>query len=286
GRSELSCCSSFFPHRLRELSHRRCKPSRQGANRDQQGAKTFHQFNSLPIELRRNIWDQAASVGRIVEIKVKIEYSKYSHHSRGLRFSSKTPVPALLHVNAEAREIGLNYWQLSMKSHYFEARIYINFKKDIVYFGDVNLTTFEWSLATLIRDVPESELAKINHLAVTQELWNYRSECNIHILPDFGNLKRITLVKERRALDKSKPLVFVAPKDFDSYVSEIPGTDFGQLLWPDEYHEIIDMFIEDAYEEQVGRMPIIDFRVLAQAPPTWKLHLDRLNGKLGLFSTK
>ena len=88
------------------------------------------------------------------------------------------------------------HYELGMRSHIQSPRIYVDFNRDIIYFGQINFDK-GFTLSGLIRDVPESELSKICFLGMSQDVWNFKPFCNGHVLMDFRSLKTLTLAMER-----------------------------------------------------------------------------------------
>ncbi|KAI0525437.1 hypothetical protein F5B22DRAFT_341316 [Xylaria bambusicola] len=134
---------------------------------------TFAQFPDLPAELRIKIWQFAIPETRAVVIK-----SPYSRRTsptsldkvlpQGLDASetwySTTTVPALLHVNAEARHEALKHYSLSLGVGKAEPRVYVDFNRDTLFFGDSELTPECSTLWTKTKD-----FEKIEHLAIVPE---------------------------------------------------------------------------------------------------------------------
>ena len=66
--------------------------------------------------------------------------------------------------------------------------MYVDFTKDIIYFGQINRDK-GFTLSAMIRDMPERELSKIRYLGMSQEVWNFKPFCNGHVLMDFRSLE-------------------------------------------------------------------------------------------------
>ncbi|KAF4636669.1 hypothetical protein G7Y89_g1408 [Cudoniella acicularis] len=244
---------------IRRLGTRKCGPT-----------TTFHAFEKLPLELRTKIWDLGLPDGRVVQMKVKLVMAKYSRHQRGIYLNSSTPVPGMLHACLESRAIALQHYELGMGSHLSHARTYVDFTKDTIYFGDDNIGQ-GFTLASLLRDITEKDLSKIRRLAVSQELWNYKPFCNVHVLLDFSGLKDLTLVMERANTKKGKSVALITPKaiDFQTTIFDDPdliGEDETEIFWPDEMEEILGEHLVRVFADDHGRkMPNLKFKVLAAA---------------------
>ncbi|KAI1414360.1 hypothetical protein F5Y13DRAFT_159393 [Hypoxylon sp. FL1857] len=110
---------------------------------------TFTKFNELPPELRIKIWQHAMPGPRTVI--VKSPYTRQNQTPRSLEeamtepdnqeetWYSTTQIPALLHVNAEARYEALKHYELTLGVEGAQPRIYIDFSRDTVFFGNSEL---------------------------------------------------------------------------------------------------------------------------------------------------
>lgn len=134
-------------------------------------ATSFTKFGELPPELRVTIWQLAMPEARTVVIQ-----SPYTKRSRGPTslesllpgsqdtWRSATQIPALLHVNSEARYEALKHYSLSLGVGAAQPRIYVDFKHDTVFFGDAELKSECSSLWNKTQD-----LDKIQRLAIVPE---------------------------------------------------------------------------------------------------------------------
>lgn len=120
-----------------------------------EGAGTFHFFKYFPFDIRLEVWVQAASVPRVIELDKVSDGPQSAGNGQALNYvrvapNSRVP-PAILHVNSESRIESFKYYQLTnfenkprkwgfSSEHY----IYYNPLVDIVYFGENS------SLSTLI----------------------------------------------------------------------------------------------------------------------------------------
>lgn len=82
---------------------------------------TFTPFPRLPIELRLKIWDLARPEGRFLIL----ETSK-----TGDGIYSKSTVPAMLHVNFEARVVALQWYMLAFATWEGPGRTFFDFETD------------------------------------------------------------------------------------------------------------------------------------------------------------
>lgn len=92
---------------------------------------TFHQFPQLPSELRIKIYEYALSAPRTIVVacqKEKIQGTRQYNEA----FTSKTPVPALLHTSRESRFEGLNVYTPAFKTETSPNYTYVHFEQDTV----------------------------------------------------------------------------------------------------------------------------------------------------------
>jgi hypothetical protein len=98
----------------------------------------FTLFPDLPLELRLKIWSFITPGPRTVSIK----YKGLSFYSIGKGFSaaagwrSPDPVPIVLHICRESRTEALKSYQLAFGSYLHPGRIYFDFSKDTLRFGN------------------------------------------------------------------------------------------------------------------------------------------------------
>ncbi|KAJ8064014.1 hypothetical protein OCU04_007857 [Sclerotinia nivalis] len=101
---------------------------------------TFSQFPALPTELRLKIWHLSIPPWRKLEVKLKIK-STFTRYPIVLGWfiarakigsTEVNPIPAILHVNREAREVGLTSYELASGSRDRVGPAYIDFERDLV----------------------------------------------------------------------------------------------------------------------------------------------------------
>ncbi|KAI0596743.1 hypothetical protein F4775DRAFT_584776 [Biscogniauxia sp. FL1348] len=134
----------------------------------------FTKFGELPPELRIKIWQHAMPEARIVVIKSP--YTRNTQTPKSLdealshacddeeTWQSTTQIPALLHVNAEARYEALKHYILSFGVGGRQSRVYVDFSRDTVFFGHSELKPECSSLWARTQG-----LDKIERLAVVSE---------------------------------------------------------------------------------------------------------------------
>ncbi|KAF7521094.1 hypothetical protein G7054_g12552 [Neopestalotiopsis clavispora] len=180
-------------------------------------APSFAKFNDLPPELRIKIWQAAMPEARTVVVK-----SPYSAkdgappsleealiHTDGPTdtWSSSTPIPALLHVNAESRHEALTRYQLALSVGQQQPRIYVDFTRDTVFLGTAELKPECSPLWSNTND-----MEKIERLAVVPEgAWRVLRFKKI----DFDRLQKLTFVHDTDKLQLGPTLELVEDKAQD-----------------------------------------------------------------------
>ncbi|KAI1437322.1 hypothetical protein GGR50DRAFT_96087 [Xylaria sp. CBS 124048] len=131
----------------------------------------FPRFSQLPPELRIKIWQYAMPEARTVVVKARqrrlpasLDEALPQGLDVGETWQSTTQIPALLHVNAEARHEALKHYTLSLGVGEEAPRVYIDFKHDTLFFGDAELQPERMSLWTATKG-----LEKILYLATVPE---------------------------------------------------------------------------------------------------------------------
>ncbi|KAI0411768.1 hypothetical protein F5X98DRAFT_367801 [Xylaria grammica] len=134
---------------------------------------SFPQFRKLPAELRIKIWQFSMPDARTVMIKLPRTQDNVPASLDGVlpqalvgsvTWRSTTQIPALLHVDPEARHEALKHYSLSLGVDKAQPRVYIDFKRDTLFFGDAELTpecSQFWART--------NDLEKVRRLAVVPE---------------------------------------------------------------------------------------------------------------------
>lgn len=139
------------------------------------GPQAFHKFNELPPELRIKIWQDATPAARTVVVQSPFTSRPEEPAPTSLdgalplqdsaeTWRSNTQIPALLHVNAEARHEALKHYQLSLGAGEHQPRIYVDFSRDTIFFGQSALKPECSSMWAATKD-----LVKVQRLAVVPE---------------------------------------------------------------------------------------------------------------------
>ncbi|KAI0459995.1 hypothetical protein F5B21DRAFT_205126 [Xylaria acuta] len=163
-----------------------------------QEAASFTKFSDLPPELRIKIWQFAMPEARTVVIKSP--YTRHKHiptsldealpqaHDDEETWQSTTQIPALLHVNAEARYEALKHYSLSLGVGKGQPRVYIDFERDTIFFGGAELEPTCWPLWA-----HTDGLGKVRRLAVVpQGAWRALRWKKV----DYNSLEKLIFVHD------------------------------------------------------------------------------------------
>ncbi|KAJ8116332.1 hypothetical protein ONZ43_g4467 [Nemania bipapillata] len=162
-----------------------------------QGASSFTKFADLPPEIRIKIWQLAMPGPRTVVIKSPHTRSKHTPTSLDdilvhtasdaeLAWHSTTQIPALLHVNAEARYEALKHYSLSLGIGKAQPRVYVDFDRDTLFLGDAEL---KLECSPLWAET--EDLNKVRRLAVVPEgAWRALRWMNV----DINSLQKLIFV--------------------------------------------------------------------------------------------
>jgi hypothetical protein len=145
--------------------------------RTSQSPQSFSRFADLPPELRIKIWQHAMPAPRTVVVKSpygrcrkpdttpkSLEDAVVPAVDQAETWKSNTQIPALLHVNSEARHEALKHYKLSLGVAEHESRIYVDFTRDTLFFGNAELKPECSSLWGTTRDMEQ-----VQRLAVVPE---------------------------------------------------------------------------------------------------------------------
>lgn len=164
----------------------------------------FTCFSKLPIELRYKIWEEAASIPRIVELHSRsIVYYQGPAILRVVELiRSTTPIPAMLQTDRESRTQAMKHYKLSFCLPGNDTqRIYINFTVNTVL---INFwRPYHSDYQCIIGLLPEEDKAKIQHIAFCLTLvpwkgwlaWGHVAE--LRTLVHLPNVTRIFVYKGR-----------------------------------------------------------------------------------------
>ena len=166
---------------------------------------TFPKFGDLPPELRIKIWQHAIPGPRTVIIESPFTKPQnrvprsledalsrtYDKDGLELTWRSTMEIPALLHVNAEARHEALQHYHLSLGVGPSKPRIYIDFGRDTLFFGHSEIMPECSPLWGATKD-----LQKVRRLAIVPEgAWRVMHWQNL----GFKSLEKIIFVHQTEA---------------------------------------------------------------------------------------
>jgi hypothetical protein len=191
---------------------------RTGISSDSHQLATFHLFPTLPTEIRLKIWRHALPP-RIIEIRFRglPNCVGNSYGSLEPHFTSRIPRP--LHVCRESRTEALRHYELNfgldtsslMDTNRECAGIYVDFEKDILFFGQAKSYS-EWLWCA----VPRQVIHKVQNMALRD---GCRAEPLRRIdLTLFENLKKLIFVTqpaEQREFDLGKETDLLLFKETD-----------------------------------------------------------------------
>jgi len=180
--------------------------------REAKGPPTaFPQFARLPAEIRRLIWEEAIPGARAVMLRAprgsggKLlgrrclpgrrddeKKKKEKGRSLPLAWASSTRVPALLHVNAEARAVALEHYELAFGTAEAGGRVYINFDRDLVALSENEVLPRHEKLWRQTGDA-----SRIRHLAVSH-IGRHRHARLPHLRPVLKGVQDVMLVRSVR----------------------------------------------------------------------------------------
>ncbi|RYP92023.1 hypothetical protein DL770_001878 [Monosporascus sp. CRB-9-2] len=145
--------------------------------KDEWTCLNFPKFRDLPPELRIKVWQHAMPEARTVVVEspfalarnraprsLEEALSRTSDENVQDTWRSTTKIPALLHVNAEARHEALRRYRLSLGAGKAQPTIYVDFSRDTLFFGHAELKP---ECAKLWAST--ADLQKVQRLAIVPE---------------------------------------------------------------------------------------------------------------------
>ncbi|KAL2074549.1 hypothetical protein VTL71DRAFT_8327 [Oculimacula yallundae] len=157
-------------------------------------AGEFTLFGELRTELRLKIWELSLPGPRIVFIEVT-----HSNGSLGTGFSSPCPRPNLLLACKESYDVASKHYEQAFGTDHALPQIWFDFHTDVLYLD------YDWPRISDL-GLSELECGKVRHLAILEttvesfefeieELEDYEDYLSAFVLPEFPNLKRLTISK-------------------------------------------------------------------------------------------
>lgn len=200
---------------------------------------TFTCFADLPTELRLRVWEYLIQP-RII-IAACLEADEASLHKKRTQLASRArrpAVPVLLHVNREARELGLKHYALTfawktppmLVTPPVECgpRVYFNFAADALFLlGDLEPYDGDGFNRPMVYFLRREDTRRVRHIACAFEELHYpelESEqifgCLFHIVDRFPGAQRLLITSTPQDLEAANP------------VRRLPSTDnIIQKIW-------------------------------------------------------
>ena len=150
-------------------------------------------------------------------VKAHVSRTHVSKSVKGVKFTSSTPVPAVLHTCRESRVEALKTYTMGLITYCCSGRFYVDYTRDTIYINSVT-GSCHWDLGSFARDMPAKERRKIQYLAVEQALFDLERFENTEMLFDLRGLKTMTLVMEKPQRAKSKLTLFRGLEHSDSTI--------------------------------------------------------------------
>jgi hypothetical protein len=168
----------------------------------------------------------STEVPRIVVIQTVKEPGKFAtSENRG--FMSPSPVPAILHVCSESRQVALEkyilcfpangYWQHSSSQH--PARIFFNFNQDTLYFrGEEGPYGSDFSFREFTRQISNGDMKKVQSIGFDLKTSGLLKQFSIVSPEGWRELKTFYVCLEKPRLDLSSAVVFSPLRKEDCWV--------------------------------------------------------------------
>ncbi|KAM3076811.1 hypothetical protein ACMFMG_003721 [Clarireedia jacksonii] len=169
--------------------------------------KTFPLFNAFPKDIRLLIWEFSLPEPRIVHVRQaetsigRVEHDGYYVPAWVMR--SYCPLPSILHVNTEAREIASRFYTPAFRCSFPISKdapyIWFDFDRDIFYLTKETFHAihgcFEYSASNGIKDLPPADICRVKNLAISSKNWRYRAQLTwlSNILQILGGVENLTI---------------------------------------------------------------------------------------------
>lgn len=171
-------------------------------------------------------------------------------------WTSNTQIPALLHVNGEARHEALKHYQLSLGVGQHPPRIYVDFAKDTLFLGNAELTPESSSLWSATKDTE-----RIERLAIVPEgAWRVLRQKTV----DFDRLQKLTFVHDTENFKPGPTTLLVEDEVQDELEELVERIEQAQRLAPPAKGEAEDVMKErmQAAREELDTLMMV-------LPTTW-----------------
>lgn len=125
-------------------------------------AHSFTKFSQLPPEIRCQIWRESFPGARVVELRDGSGQSgRLAAQKYIVPWTSPSDPPTVLHVCRESRAEALRFYEPSFSRCGFPPQIFVNFDRDIIYFGHKTRSD-----GILDLDGETRDFGKIQHMAI------------------------------------------------------------------------------------------------------------------------
>lgn len=237
-------------------------------------------FTDLPYELRDMIWKHALEMAppRVVNIHPTL----FSFNEEGSDLTSRSQpnayatIPALLHVNSEARALALKAYQLSYVEDSLDAPFYFDASKDTIAFLFTNAATLE--KRNSIPDAPPSLLQTPQPVNPHTLLFPLSTLQRIRLSGGAG--PDVIIAWLTPYFPSLQTVIVLLDQDSSTAETCYDGAEFVDAFWV----QVARRFKWDHYSQFVRRGWIVDwlFRKLRRA---WSDD-ERVKGELGMRIVK
>lgn len=145
--------------------------------------ESFHLFSRLPGEIRLQIWSLILSTPRTIELNCDIEIHSNTGRGYAKSFTTKTPIPPLLHVNHESRYEALKVYTAHFNTEHSPNYIYVAFDRDIIKLHE-----------EVLAHVLNTELASIRYMSLGVMGYDYLEWVRLGAIGKMRRLVELELV--------------------------------------------------------------------------------------------
>ncbi|KAF7899326.1 uncharacterized protein EAF01_008539 [Botrytis porri] len=185
---------------------------------------TFSCFSELPTELRLKIWHHCIPAPRDLHIKSKNYQSITGRFSfRGWFIDSASlivggddtsAIPTILHVNREAREVGLTRYELAFGSYHRVGTAYVDFERDTLNLTQAGSNCVFMLVGGRFEGIDHIEKVQNLEFRVQLHFWDSNDFCWDDVI-QFTGLKKLSLRIFENFIDENEILnVKMALEDF------------------------------------------------------------------------
>ncbi|TGO64335.1 hypothetical protein BOTNAR_0089g00240 [Botryotinia narcissicola] len=163
---------------------------------------TFSRFSELPTELRLKIWHLCIPGPRDLHIKSKNYQGILGRFSfRGWFIDSASfivggddtsAIPTILHVNSEAREIGLTRYELAFGSYHRAGTAYVDFERDNLNLTHAGSNCIFMLVGGRLEGINDVEKVRNLEFRVQLDFWDSSDFCWDDVM-QFTGLRKLSL---------------------------------------------------------------------------------------------